>query len=256
VTLIAPQGVVTPAGVVPRLKTFTVVGMFEVGMFEYDSGLALIHLEDAQRCTAWTTASGVRLKLDDLFKAPRSRASWPHARRRCLHQRLDAQPRQLLPRRADREEHDVHHPLADRRRRRLQHRVDAGHGGDRQAGRHRHPAHAGRQPGSIMAVFIVQGALIGFIGLGLGVAGGVALALNVDVVVPFIERLLGTQFLSKEVYYISDLPSDLQWGDVTTITACLRAALVATLYPSWRARGSIRRRRCAMSENVVLACQG
>jgi lipoprotein-releasing system permease protein len=94
----------------------------------------------------------------------------------------------------------------------------------------------GASPLSIMAVFIVQGALIGFIGLGLGVAGGVALALNVDVVVPFIERLLGTQFLAKEVYYISNLPSELQWRDVTTITGvAFVLALVATLYPSWRA---------------------
>ena len=87
-----------------------------------------------------------------------------------------------------------------------------------------------------MAVFIVQGALIGFIGLGLGVVGGVALALNIDVVVPFIERVLGTQFLAKEVYYISSLPSELQWGDVTTITGvAFVLALVATIYPSWRA---------------------
>jgi lipoprotein-releasing system permease protein len=94
----------------------------------------------------------------------------------------------------------------------------------------------GASPGSIMAVFIVQGALIGFIGLGMGIAGGVALALNVDVVVPFIERLLGTQFLAKEVYYISSLPSELQWSDVTTITSvAFVLALLATIYPSWRA---------------------
>jgi len=94
----------------------------------------------------------------------------------------------------------------------------------------------GASPMSIMMVFIVQGALIGFIGLGLGVAGGVALALNVDVVVPFIERMLGTQFLAKEVYYISNLPSELQWSDVTTIVSvAFVLALVATIYPSWRA---------------------
>jgi lipoprotein-releasing system permease protein len=87
-----------------------------------------------------------------------------------------------------------------------------------------------------MAIFMVQGALIGFIGLGMGIAGGVTLALNVDVVVPFIERLLGTQFLAKEVYYISNLPSELQWRDVTTITGvAFVLALVATIYPSWRA---------------------
>jgi lipoprotein-releasing system permease protein len=87
-----------------------------------------------------------------------------------------------------------------------------------------------------MGVFMVQGALIGFIGLGLGIVGGVTLALNVDVVVPFIERVLGTQLMSKEVYYISNLPSELQWKDVTTITAVsFVLSLVATIYPSWRA---------------------
>jgi lipoprotein-releasing system permease protein len=94
----------------------------------------------------------------------------------------------------------------------------------------------GASPGSIMSVFMVQGALIGFIGLALGVAGGVALALNVDVVVPFIERMLGTELMSKEVYYISALPSELQWGDVITITlVSFVLSLVATIYPSWRA---------------------
>ena len=94
----------------------------------------------------------------------------------------------------------------------------------------------GASPRSIMAVFMVQGALIGFIGLGLGIVGGVTLALNVDVVVPFIERMLGTQLMSKEVYYISNLPSELQWRDVATITGVsFLLSLVATIYPSWRA---------------------
>ena len=94
----------------------------------------------------------------------------------------------------------------------------------------------GASPRSIMAVFMVQGALIGFIGLGLGIVGGVTLALNVDVVVPFIERMLGTQLMSKEVYYISNLPSELQWRDVATITGVsFVLSLVATIYPSWRA---------------------
>ena len=94
----------------------------------------------------------------------------------------------------------------------------------------------GASPRSIMGIFMVQGALIGTIGLGLGVIGGVTLALNVDVVVPFIERMLGTQLFSKEVYYISNLPSELQWSDVITITAVsFVLSLVATIYPSWRA---------------------
>jgi lipoprotein-releasing system permease protein len=94
----------------------------------------------------------------------------------------------------------------------------------------------GASPTSIMQVFIVQGAMIGSIGLLVGVVGGVALALNVDVVVPFIERVFHIQFLDKSVYYITDLPSDLQWGDVGIITVVsFLLTLVATLYPSWRA---------------------
>ncbi|MFA6443770.1 MAG: FtsX-like permease family protein, partial [Sterolibacterium sp.] len=94
----------------------------------------------------------------------------------------------------------------------------------------------GASPASIMQIFIVQGALIGCIGLVLGVGGGVALALNVDVVVPAIERLLGFQFLAKDVYYISELPSDLQWRDVWIISGVsFVLTLLATLYPSWRA---------------------
>jgi lipoprotein-releasing system permease protein len=94
----------------------------------------------------------------------------------------------------------------------------------------------GARPRSIMGIFVIQGALVGFIGLGLGIVGGVALALNIDVVVPFIERLLGVHFLSKEVYYISDLPSELQWSDVWGVTLiAFVLALVATLYPSWKA---------------------
>jgi len=94
----------------------------------------------------------------------------------------------------------------------------------------------GASPGGIMKIFIVQGAIIGVIGTLIGVVGGIALALNVDVVVPFLERLLHVQFLSREVYYITELPSDLQRSDVTTITlVSLALSFLATIYPSWRA---------------------
>ena len=94
----------------------------------------------------------------------------------------------------------------------------------------------GASPRSIMAIFIVQGTLIGAVGLVAGIAGGVALALNIDVVVPALERLLGMQFLAKDVYYISELPSDLHWSDVGTIgVVSFVLTLLATLYPSWRA---------------------
>ena len=238
VTLIAPQGVVTPAGVVPRLKTFNVVGLFEVGMYEYDSGLALIHLADAQRLYRMADrVSGVRLKLDDLFVAPRVA--------RSLAGKLDinafisdwTRSHANFFRAVQIEKNMMFIILS------LIVAVAAFNivstlvmaVTDKQSDIAILRT-LGASPGSIMAVFIVQGALIGFIGLGLGVAGGVALALNVDVVVPFIERLLGTQFLAKEVYYISNLPSELQWADVTTITGvAFVLALVATIYPSWRA---------------------
>ena len=94
----------------------------------------------------------------------------------------------------------------------------------------------GASLGSIMQIFVVQGLVIGLVGLGMGVAGGVALALNIDVVVPFLERVLGIQFLSADVYQISELPSELHWGDVGLIVAIsFVLSLLATLYPSWRA---------------------
>ena len=104
-------------------------------------------------------------------------------------------------------------------------------------GRHRDPANARRVAvGSITAIFMIQGALIGFIGTLIGVVGGVLLALNVGTVLPAIERLFNTQFLDKSVYYISELPSDLQRGDVVTIALiALALALLATIYPAWRA---------------------
>ena len=238
VTLIAPQGVVTPAGVVPRLKTFTVSGIFEVGMFEYDSGLALIRMEDAQRLYRMDNrVSGVRLKLDDLFHAPRVTreladtlntpafiSDWTRSHANFF--------------RAVQIEKNMMFIILS-----LIVAVAAFNivstlvmaVTDKQADIAILRT-LGASPGSIMAIFMVQGALIGFIGLGIGVVGGVALALNVDVVVPLIERLLGTQFMSKEVYYISTLPSELQWRDVATITGVsFVLSLVATLYPSWRA---------------------
>ena len=238
VTLIAPQGTVTPAGVVPRLKSFRVVGIFEVGMYEYDSGLALIHLADAQKLYQMgEQVSGVRLKVDDLFEAPRITrelarminadaylSDWTksHAnffRAVAIEKKMMFIILSLIVAVAAfnlvstlvMAVTDKQADIAILRT-------------------------LGASPGSIMAIFVVQGALVGFIGLGLGVAGGVALALNIDVVVPFIERVLGVHFLSKEVYYISELPSDLQWSDVWGVTLiAFVLSLLATLYPSWRA---------------------
>ena len=238
VTVIAPQGVVTPAGVIPRLKTFTVAGLFEVGMFEYDSGLALIRIEDAQRLYRMEDrVSGVRLKLDDLFKAPLITRQLANSLDTAAYISDWTRSHANFFRAVQIEKNMMFIILS------LIVAVAAFNivstlvmaVTDKQADIAILRT-LGANPGSIMAVFMVQGALIGFIGLGMGVAGGVTLALNVDVVVPFIERLLGTQFMSKEVYYISNLPSELQWKDVTTITGVsFVLSLVATIYPSWRA---------------------
>jgi lipoprotein-releasing system permease protein len=238
VALIAPQGLVTPAAVLPRMKQFTVVGIFEAGMYEYDSGLALIHLADAQKLyRLGENVSGVRLKVDDLFAAPRIA--------RELLRYVDAEAyisdwtrsHANFFRAVQIEKNMMFLILllivavaAFNIVSTLVMMVQ-----DKQ------PDIAilrtlGASPGSVMAIFIVQGTLIGVIGLVMGVAGGVALALNIDVVVPALERMLGIHFLSKEVYYISDLPSDLQWRDVGVISGVsFLLTLLATLYPSWRA---------------------
>jgi lipoprotein-releasing system permease protein len=238
VTLIAPQGLVTPAAILPRLKQFKVVGIFEVGMYEYDSGLALIHMADAQALYRMEDrVSGVRLKIDDLFQAPRvsrellrfvdadvSISDWTRSHANFF--------------RAVQIEKNVMFIIlllivAVAAFNIVSTLVMAVTDKESDIAILRT---LGASPRSIMQVFIVQGALIGVIGLLLGVVGGIVLALNVDVVVPFIEKLIGTQFLAKEVYYISELPSDLQWRDVATISSVSFAlTLLATLYPSWRA---------------------
>jgi len=238
VTLIAPQGQVTPAGIIPRLKQFRVVGIFEIGMFEYDSGLALIDLADAQKLYRMDDkVSGVRLKLHDLFKSrevafallPKLGADayitdWTRSHAnffRAVQMEKNVMFIILLLIVAVAAFNIVSTLVM--------------------AVTDKQPDIAilrtlGAAPSGIMAVFIVQGALIGVIGTLIGVAGGVLLALNIDVVVPFIENLFGVHFLAKDVYYISELPSELLWGDVVTIAAVsFVLSLLATLYPSWRA---------------------
>ncbi|MBA3508450.1 MAG: lipoprotein-releasing ABC transporter permease subunit [Betaproteobacteria bacterium] len=237
VVVITPQGTVTPAGTLPRIRSFKVVGTFEVGMFEFDSGLALIHLEDAQKLYRLDGVSGVRLKLDDLFAAPSvARELW-----------------QTLPVTAEVRDWTRNHANFFRAVQ-IEKRVmfiiltlivavaafnivsaQVMVVTDKQADIAILRT-LGAAPGSILAIFVVQGALIGFIGTAIGVIGGILLALNVDVVVPAIERAFNMQFLDKTIYYISDLPSDLLSADVITIAAiALGLALVATLYPAWKA---------------------
>ena len=240
VVVMAPQGQFTPTGVVPRLKQFRVVGIFQVGMYEYDAALALIHLDDAARLYRMDgRVSGLRLKLSDLDLAPRVS--------RELAQQLSPYGGYYV---SDWTEQHANFFRAVQMEKRVMFviltlivavaafnivstlvmavtdkRADIAI-----------LRTLGASPRSIMQIFIVQGALIGVIGTLLGVAGGIVLAINIDVIVPFIERLFGIQFLSKDIYYISELPSELQWADVTVITVVsLLLSLLATLYPSWRA---------------------
>ena len=240
VVVMAPQGQFTPTGMVPRLKQFRVVGIFQVGMYEYDAALALVHLDDAAKLYRMgELVSGLRLKLDDLYRAPQVSAE--------LTRNLNEYGAYTI---TDWTEQHANFFRAVQMEKRVMFiiltlivavaafnivstlvmavtdkRADIAI-----------LRTLGASPRSIMQIFIVQGALIGVIGTLIGVAGGVLLALNIETVVPLIEQMLGFQFLSKDVYYISDLPSELQWSDVTVITAVsLVLSLLATLYPSWRA---------------------
>ena len=238
IVLIAPQGLVTPAGILPRLKQFTVGGIFEVGMFEYDSGLALVHLEDAQKLYRMEDrVSGVRLKLDDLFRSREVTRDLMTRLRGDIYISDWTRSHANFFRAVQIEKNVMFIILL------LIVAVAAFNIVSTlvMAVTDKQPDIAilrtlGASPGGIMKIFMVQGALIGVIGTLIGVGGGVVLALNIDVVVPFLERLFNMQFLSREVYYISELPSDLQRSDVLVITlVSLGLSLVATLYPSWRA---------------------
>jgi lipoprotein-releasing system permease protein len=238
VALIAPQGLVTPAGLIPRLKQFTVVGIFNIGFSEADAGLALINLQDAQRLYQMgDTVTGIRLKLDNLFDAravareemtrlgPGVYASdWTESNANFF-RAVEIEKRVMFliltlivavaafnvvsalvmlvtDKQAD---------IAILRT-------------------------LGASPGSIMQVFMVQGAIIGVIGTLIGVVTGVVSALNVETVVPWIERTFRVQFLSKQVYLIPELPSRVHSSDVITIAlVSLVLSFLATLYPSWRA---------------------
>ena len=238
VVLLAPQGQVTPAGILPRLRQFTVAGIFGVDHYEYDSGLALIHLADAQKLYRLQDAvSGVRLKLKDLFQAtvvgreigyelgPDVYVSDWTRQHANFFRAVQIEKRMMFL--------IVFLIIAVAAFNIVSSLVMAVK--DKQADIAILRT-LGASPGGIMRIFLIQGAVIGIVGTALGVVGGIVLALNVDVVVPFIENVLGIKFLAKDVYYISDLPSELQWPDVMlTAVVSLTFSLLATVYPSYRA---------------------
>lgn len=238
VTLVAPQAKVTPAGILPRLRRFSVVGIFEVGASQYDSAFVLINLEDASRLFQLDgQVSGLRVRLEDIFDAPRV------SRELAL----------MLEGRfwvRDWTQHHANFFRALKTEKTVMFiiltlivavaafnivsaliMVVTDKESDIAILRT-----LGVAPRGIMGVFIVQGTVIGSIGTILGAIGGVLLATNVEFIVPAIEQFFGTKFLSPDIYYISDVPSDLRWPDVTLIASvAFVMCIVATLYPAWRA---------------------
>lgn len=239
IVLISPQGQITPAGILPRLKQFTVTGIFEVGHFEYDSGLALIHLSDAQKLyrMAPNQVSGIRLKLHDMFEAPQ-----------VIRELAAILPADLYF--TDWTQQHANYFRAIQIEKRMLSLILAliiavaafnivstlvMAVTDKQSDIAILRT-LGASSGSIMKIFIIQGALIGVLGTLLGLLGGLLLAYNVGDVVAFIEHISNTQFLSQEVYYISKIPSDPQLADIVTVAVVsLILTLLATLYPSYRA---------------------
>jgi lipoprotein-releasing system permease protein len=237
ITVVTPGGQVTPAGIVPRLKQFTVAGTFEAGHYEYDSALALIHLDDGARLLRVEGATGVQLKLGDAqaargVAAQLARAlpgnisvrDWTRTNRNWfdavqLEKRLmfiiltlivavaafnlvSTLVMTVTDKRAD---------IAILRT-------------------------LGASPRSIMGIFMIQGATSGIAGTAAGVALGLLVAFNIGTLVPALERLLSTSFLPASIYVISRMPSDPQSADILPIVLIsLALAFVATIYPSWRA---------------------
>jgi lipoprotein-releasing system permease protein len=238
IIVVTPKATVTPAGILPKLRRFTVTGLFEVGMSEYDRGIAIVNIKDAARLfQLGDQVNGLRLKLKDLFGAPsltnvlRDKlgmeywvSDWTRQHANYFRAVKTEKTMMLIilmlivavaafnivstlimvvtDKQAD---------IAILRT-------------------------LGVTPTKVMVIFIVQGTIIGLMGTLLGVLGGVILALNVENIVPALESLLSTKFLSPDVYYISELPSDLHLQDVLHIAiAAFSLTIVATIYPAWRA---------------------
>ncbi|MBA3058456.1 MAG: lipoprotein-releasing ABC transporter permease subunit [Gammaproteobacteria bacterium] len=237
VTLVAPSGQVTPAGVVPRLKQMTVVGTFDSGHFEYDSALVLLHIEDAARIFRLEGPSGVRVKLRDLHQAREVAADlaktltgdllirdWTRQNRTWF-AAVQMEKRMMfiiltliVAVAAFNLVSTLVMTVTDKRADIAILRT------------------LGASPQSIMGIFVVQGAMVGVIGTFAGLALGLGVAFNIDVIVPALERLFQASFLPKDIYLISRMPSDPQQADIVPIAVIsLVLAFLATLYPSWRA---------------------
>lgn len=237
VNVIIPQGRATPAGIVPRMRAFTLTGVFSSGHYEYDSSMALIHIKDAQTLFRQNGPAGLRVRVDDMNKAPQisfeilkslpdtfAVTDWSRQNRTWF-AAVQVEKRMMaiilflivlvgafglvssMVMTVTEKQSDI----AILRT-------------------------LGASPASIMTVFMVQGAVVGIVGVASGVILGLLLACNLDVIVPAIESLFGIRFLPKEVYFISSLPSDPRAEDIVPIALfSLILSLLATIYPSWRA---------------------
>ncbi len=238
VTIFAPEIRATPAGVVPQVRRFTVAGIFEAGVHEYDTALAVIHYQDGQRLfRLGDNIGGVRLKLDDMMRA-RWVALELSDRLPGIYQVRDWTQQHANFFRAVQTEKTVMFIILS-----LIIAVAAFNiistlvmvVTDKQ-GDIAILKTMGMGPRRIMGIFMVQGSLIGIIGTLTGIVLGIILALNVESVVASIEAMLSVEFLSAEIYYISDLPSELRMSDVVRFGAlALVLSFLSTIYPAWRA---------------------
>ncbi|MDP3251998.1 MAG: lipoprotein-releasing ABC transporter permease subunit [Hydrogenophaga sp.] len=237
VTLIAPSGQVTPAGVVPRIRQMNVVGVFNSGHFEYDSALALLHQEDAARIFRVEGPTGVRIKIKDLHAAREVAISiaagldpgllvrdWTRQNRTWF-AAVQLEKRMMfiiltliVAVAAFNLVSTLVMTVTDKRADIAILRT------------------LGASPRSIMGVFMVQGAMVGIIGTGAGLLLGLGVAFNIDTLVPALEKLLGASFLPQDIYLISRMPSDPQEADIMPVAVIsLVLSFLATIYPSWRA---------------------
>jgi lipoprotein-releasing system permease protein len=234
VNMLLAQGQTTPAGMVPRSRVFTVSGIFEAGHYEFDSSLAFVNIEDAEKMVRIDAPSGLRLRIADMNQAPQVADQLKRSMTGDLYVRdwsklnanwfaaVQTEKRMMfiiltlivavaafnLVSTLVMTVTDKQADIAILRT-------------------------LGASPRSIMKIFMIQGALVGIMGTFAGVLLGVIVALNIDVIVPFIEHVLHVQFLSKDIYLISEMPSDLRWPDVYKIGGVsVLLAFVATIYPS------------------------
>jgi len=238
VTVITPQASITAVGVMPRLRRFRVVGVFEVGMHQYDSAMAYVHLQDASKLFSYKDKiNGVRLKLTDLFDAPRITRKieknfgedyWVRdwsSQHKNFFRALQTEKTVMfiillmmvsvaalnivstLMMTVTDKESDIAILRA-----------------------------LGMRPSSIMTIFIIQGAFIGFFGTLIGVGAGVPVALNVFEIVSWLEQVFSTDFLPSDVYYISDITADVKVSEVLIYAlSAFSVTILATIYPAWRA---------------------